>query len=205
MISLRDRLDRLVLLELLSSDYQKLAELHSHEGTYRGAITAENELLAKLTAIADNFLKDAISFDEAQQQAKAALETNLAAVLEIVESKIEQPPVGYLITRLSARLPALLDDFGRMLQEAEHEEAAIANRISMLAHQATWRTLNQGITITLQIQPPITFDGTLIWTTADDERVCEECEENEGEYGIEQIDELPDIPVHPFCRCFWDF
>jgi hypothetical protein len=42
----------------------------------------------------------------------------------------------------------------------------------------------------------------LIWNTARDDDVCEVCLEH-ARHGVYSIDELPEMPAHPRCRCFW--
>lgn len=42
----------------------------------------------------------------------------------------------------------------------------------------------------------------LIWNTARDNDVCEVCLEH-ARHGVYSFDELPEMPAHPRCRCFW--
>ncbi len=40
-----------------------------------------------------------------------------------------------------------------------------------------------------------------IWHSEDDERICDDCTSHNGEV-FEDKDDIPDIPVHPNCRCW---
>jgi hypothetical protein len=86
----------------------------------------------------------------------------------------------------------------------------ILARLADLSHNLTWSTVNTAI----QTQFAIVEDDyqtttgepsgrKLSWATMDDEKVCDVCEGNEGEY--DPSDEfLPDMPAHVVCRCWWE-
>lgn len=40
-----------------------------------------------------------------------------------------------------------------------------------------------------------------IWHSEDDERICDDCASHDGEV-FEDKDDIPDVPVHPNCRCW---
>lgn len=40
-----------------------------------------------------------------------------------------------------------------------------------------------------------------IWHSEDDERICDDCASHNGEV-FEDKDDIPDVPVHPNCRCW---
>ena len=40
-----------------------------------------------------------------------------------------------------------------------------------------------------------------IWHSEDDERICDDCASHDGE-ALEDKDDIPEIPVHPNCRCW---
>ena len=40
-----------------------------------------------------------------------------------------------------------------------------------------------------------------IWHSEDDERICDDCASHNGEV-FENKDDIPDVPVHPNCRCW---
>ena len=40
-----------------------------------------------------------------------------------------------------------------------------------------------------------------VWHSEDDERICDDCASHDGEV-FENKDDIPDIPVHPNCRCW---
>ena len=82
-------------------------------------------------------------------------------------------------------------------------------RLADLAHHLTWSTVNTGVKEQLAVVED-DYQATtgepsglkLYWVTMDDEKVCDYCQEQEGEYDL--TDEfLPTMPAHVMCRCIW--
>ena len=40
-----------------------------------------------------------------------------------------------------------------------------------------------------------------VWHSEDDKRICDDCASHDGEI-FENKDDIPDVPVHPNCRCW---
>jgi len=83
-------------------------------------------------------------------------------------------------------------------------EGVIA-RLADLAHHFTWSTVNTAIretVVVIEEEKPVEERGTVSWVTMGDDRVCGLCEENEGEYELDET--LPEMPGHLMCRCHWE-
>ena len=201
-----DLFNRYVLLELLD-DYPKVIEAeHTHQGTYRTAVTAENILNRHLNGSLRRYRSGDLSHEQAQQEAKAALTRNRQVILETIQRKFTQPLPSIVETRLTSNDEKRVEDFAKILLDAATQTATeLLDRLSALAHQATWQDLNSGLVDTLQVEGFQPLDLVLTWQTSEDDRVCDECNDNSGEYGPEDLVDLPDMPAHAFCRCFWDF
>lgn len=50
-------------------------------------------------------------------------------------------------------------------------------------------------------EEPTETKKILIWHSEDDERICDDCASHNGEV-FEDKDDIPDVPVHPNCRCW---
>ena len=82
-------------------------------------------------------------------------------------------------------------------------------RLADLSHNLTWSTVNTAIKEQLAVIED-DYQATtgepsgrkLYWTTMDDEKVCDYCNEQEGEYSFDDPF-LPVIPGHAMCRCVW--
>jgi len=76
-------------------------------------------------------------------------------------------------------------------------------RLADLSHHMTWSSLNVGVKETVAVTEPIDPETLephkLIWITIEDERVWGLCEENAGEYDMDE-DFIPIIPAHVMCR-----
>lgn len=73
-------------------------------------------------------------------------------------------------------------------------------RAEALAHDLIWGTLND---TTIEAASLLPVEGvTVSWTTMADDKVCAECDDNDGDYDIDEF--LPECPAHPNCRCYWD-
>ena len=205
MISQRT-VDRLILLELVD-DETKLQEAHGHSGVYPAAVHAETELRSRLLRILDGIQEGNVSYDVGVEEAKAALAASHAAVVEVIQGRFEEPIPATVSARPSqADLPESLAQIFKDLLELPRFTAQISNRLAMFAHQTTWQTLNQGMILSLE--GLAVFEVELTWVTAGDDRVCDECSDREDSYGLEEAMALalPDSPpVHPFCRCYWDW
>jgi hypothetical protein len=69
-------------------------------------------------------------------------------------------------------------------------------RAELVAQSFVWGLWN-GITQVFAGEQDL---GCVEWVTAGDDQVCEVCADNEGTYEATDPN-LPDIPVHPNCRC----
>ena len=83
-------------------------------------------------------------------------------------------------------------------------------RLADLAHHLTWSSVNTAIQQQLAVveddYQTVTGEPSgrkLYWTTMGDEKVCDYCEGNEGEYEIDDPF-LPMLPGHVSCRCYWE-
>jgi hypothetical protein len=81
-------------------------------------------------------------------------------------------------------------------------------RLADISHSFVWGTFNAAqatMLADLEADPTIPVEekgNQLSWTTMDDDKVCDLCQENEGDY--EPDDPLlPDMPAHVICRCYW--
>lgn len=85
----------------------------------------------------------------------------------------------------------------------------IQARLADLAHNLTWGSVNTAVKEQL-IDLDAEYQATtgepsgnkLTWATMDDDKVCDLCQENEGDYEPD-APFLPDMPGHPLCRCRW--
>jgi hypothetical protein len=78
-------------------------------------------------------------------------------------------------------------------------------RLADIAHHFTWSSLNTTVKETVAVIEPeerARLRLILKWETMGDERVCDYCEEQEGEYEFDDPF-LPMIPAHVMCRCWW--
>jgi hypothetical protein len=96
-------------------------------------------------------------------------------------------------------MSAATEDFWKSLK-------GILARLADLSHHLTWSTLNTGIRETVAAIEPIDPETgephKLLWATMEDEKVCDYCNEQEGEYDFDDP-LLPAIPAHVMCRCWW--
>lgn len=65
--------------------------------------------------------------------------------------------------------------------------------------------LSNSILSTLTLLYPATIDEgvKIIFHTEDDDRVCAECEEHDGEEYEVDDPTRPSLPIHPNCRCYF--
>lgn len=85
----------------------------------------------------------------------------------------------------------------------------VLTRLADISHQFTWGSYNattQEVLADYESDPSVPEEdkgNKISWATAEDDRVCELCMENEGDY---QPDDplLPMMPAHPICRCVWE-
>jgi hypothetical protein len=107
---------------------------------------------------------------------------------------------------MSVRKPPIVSpplvDFWKTLQGLEA-------RLADLAHNVTWSAANAGTQQTLidldadsQAQTGEKSGNKLSWATMDDDKVCEACQDNEGDYDP-AAPFLPTMPAHTLCRCWW--
>jgi len=82
-------------------------------------------------------------------------------------------------------------------------------RLADLSHHLTWSSLNTAIREQFAVveddYQTVTGEPSgrkLAWTTMGDEKVCDICEGNEGEYDPAE-EFLPTMPAHVTCRCWW--
>jgi hypothetical protein len=79
-------------------------------------------------------------------------------------------------------------------------------RLADIAHHFTWSSLNTTVKETVAVlepeDPETGEPRKLLWVTMEDEKVCDYCNEQEGEYSFDD-EFLPMIPGHVFCRCWW--
>ncbi len=68
----------------------------------------------------------------------------------------------------------------------------------VVARTESARAWSEGFVAQAQEVPGV---AGLIWHTRGDARVCEECAARDGQ--TYPLDDLPDLPVHPHCRCYW--
>ena len=111
------------------------------------------------------------------------------------------------------------DDIQNAIQEAEEEiEAETGNTVNCsefveIEEEINVRVLmpwgdiqnEKLIVYTLNIpdddDEPEETKKIWIWHSEDDERICDDCASHDGEV-FEDKDDIPEIPVHPNCRCW---
>jgi hypothetical protein len=72
-------------------------------------------------------------------------------------------------------------------------------RIEDLAESMTWQVINESLKVLGTQAGATEFE----WITEVDERSCDYCDSQSGRrYKRGQF--VPNIPVHPNCRCHWD-
>jgi hypothetical protein len=107
---------------------------------------------------------------------------------------------------MSVRKPPIVSpplvDFWKTLQGLE-------TRLADLAHNVTWSAANAGTQQTLidldadsQAQTGEKSGNKLHWNIVGDDKTCNICIENEGDYDP-VAPFLPYLPQHPLCRCWW--
>lgn len=110
-------------------------------------------------------------------------------------------------------------DFNKILQDYRTTKQPIFRdfyrRLDVLGQVAVWEFFNKGKIsyyreydlkireLTAQ-ENDTSHAGVVMWMTALDERVCEECFARDGKiwplWGV-----LPMMPLHPGCRCEWEY
>ena len=109
------------------------------------------------------------------------------------------------------------DDIQNAIQEAEVEENGISVDFSHFVEVEEeidvrvlmpWGDIENErlIVYTLNIpddddEDPTETKKIWIWHSEDDERICDDCASHNGEV-FEAKDDIPDVPVHPNCRCW---
>lgn len=111
------------------------------------------------------------------------------------------------------------DDIQNAIQEAEEEiEAETGNTVNCsefveIEEEINVRVLmpwgdiqnEKLIVYTLNIpdddDEPTEVKRIWVWHSEDDERICDDCASHNGEI-FEDKDDIPDVPVHPNCRCW---
>ena len=84
------------------------------------------------------------------------------------------------------KMPTQTDDFWSSLE-------GVLSRVLMVAASYIFSVYNY----VAQASSP---SGFVEWVTAQDADVCPICEGNAGTYDLE-TERVPEIPVHPSCRC----
>lgn len=91
------------------------------------------------------------------------------------------------------------DDVGGYHGDYWKSPPGIANRISQLSSNFTYKLVNNAVKITAQKEKA----KWLIWVTAADDRVCPICEPRHlRRYRPTWF--LPNMPAHSGCRCAWE-
>lgn len=87
----------------------------------------------------------------------------------------------------------------RLSEEFWSSPEGIETRLDMLAESIQLTSINDAVKAYARDN-----DVTeLLWVTDEDEHTCDFCDGQSGRpYRIGQF--MPDIPVHPGCRCGWD-
>ena len=117
-------------------------------------------------------------------------------------------------------LPELFPEEFLIFEEEEEEEAAkppalekplekpdfwltqegLLTRLEMLAQGVAWSSFNNASLIGLKAMGITEVE----WVADLDERTCEYCEGQSGRrYVLGMF--MPELPIHPNCRCFWDY
>lgn len=94
-------------------------------------------------------------------------------------------------------------DITKILEDASIDywtsEKGILLRLDMMAEFIVWRTVNNA----LQIYGSEAGAKYFRWVAELDDRVCPYCEsQHDRQFRLGQF--MPNLPVHPGCRCFWD-
>src|SRR5271157_5053726 len=85
----------------------------------------------------------------------------------------------------------------------------ILTRLADISHQFTWGTYNAStkeFLAVLEADPAVPEEekgNKISWTTMEDVKVCELCDENQGDYDPSDA-LLPFMPGHVDCRCWWE-
>jgi SPP1 gp7 family putative phage head morphogenesis protein len=127
---------------------------------------------------------------------KQVIDREKAALKQLVRDSIEQ---GTSTVDLAKAISEHFEDGLHFLNDAGTIDRVYPTDAwaEMVARTETNRAYNAGV-IDLYHAADV---EKIMFLAAEDERMCPECEELDG--NIYPIDDAPEIPVHPMCRCCW--